>query len=456
MPGRLLALTILVLVAVGALWFALREGDGAGVDGLAEDPPEAEAEGPDAPMLVGSQPDAHTSANSPSHTQTDGGVEADPVFRKAQKRIVTLKLRQPNGEPARLPRTDVVIRSKGAKPERRFVQLGEDGTVRIELDADATLEGLELLGYGTEGPRGEVRLFSWTAGSGVSLDAQPPIEVAFTSLPVRTVDSRGDPRPHQRILFRPVIEGKEPTGWWGESSDTEGRLVLGPFPIGSTVEMRPGWRGVRKEDLTEEALRWKRVVADGKAFELFVGDQPRLVLHFPRTGEETVLVITVLDAESGEPAFPSRGHRVEDGDFRAPALKEHRPYEIVVGPTATGLFARHRIEQLSYYPEEVTLVRVPRVEGRVSGPNAARVRRGHITAIGRGFKKQVPIEAGGRFAFTGLPDEPITYDVWAEVTDGDDKGIWFRKSVEKRGETWVEIALDASTDRRKPTVASTR
>ena len=171
------------------------------------------------------------------------------------------------------------------------------------------------------------------------------------------------------------------------------------------------------------------------------------MLTFPQTGDDTTLPIAVLDRETARTAFPPRSHDVADGDFQAPALKEGRTYDVVVGPTEHGLFARLPLETLPYYPVAVVLERVPGVQGQVVAPAGEEIRGGEIRAVGPGFDVATELEQGGRFAFAGLPTEPISYRVSAKLRDRDRTRTAHARHDVQEGESWVEITMESDRGR---------
>jgi hypothetical protein len=312
--------------------------------------------------------------------------------------------------------------------------------VRVRLDTTA-LESLELWSPTTAAPTRPKRLFAWSRIEGAALPDGSQVEADLAVSRVRTVDSRGEPRPEQRVLYRPISPDVPQSNWWEDTSDEHGWLELGPFAIGTQLELRPGWHGLRGKEIEADASSWPRAVADGSEFALFVGDQPRLVLRFAGTREDRIVRIVVLDAETGAEATPVEAHLTANDEWVAPALAQDRAYEIVAGPTRSGLFARKSIEGIPHHPVEVVLVPVTQVKGQVSGPTGERILGGEISATGRGISESVPIHRGGGFAFRGLPEERLVFRARAEVDTGGEGRLWLDCEETRPVEAWIELTL---------------
>ncbi len=226
-------------------------------------------------------------------------------------------------------------------------------------------------------------------------------------VPVLTVDPWRAPRPGERILFRSRTEGREPGGWWGATSDAEARLTLGPFPRGALLEFRAGPRGL-SSDAIMDSRSWQRATADGAEIEVMVTTAPRLRLSFPGLTAPTCVPISVLDMRTDRPAFPPECPKIEDGTWTAPALADDLDAEVVVGPLDDGRFARLEHVRLARAPVEVLLRPGRPLTGRVTALQYVDAWTGQVAAYGRGFTVLRSLDAAGRFAFPGVPDEAFT------------------------------------------------
>jgi hypothetical protein len=449
MRGRGWALLALVLGALVALWVFSDQGEPTAPlaqhvdDNSPTDPTDSAA------MLEGQLPASPPAFGPDDEATESAGANPSSGGQAARNRPerVTLRLQTPEGEPAPLTKVTVTATSKdGTRAKALVWPVRPDGTVELELIL-SEVHTLTVRPFSRGRPGATPTLLTWEQGQG-SLHTLPPIQVRHAHVLVRTVDSRGDPRPDQRVLFRPREKDAPDPGWswYGQRSDDEGWLEIGPFPIGARIEMRPGWRGQRGTDLAVTPDKWVEVVAGAEPGALFVGDQPRLVLTFTDRGDEKVLPITVLDPDTGTLAFPTVGVPVtEEAEqtWRAPALKEGKPYEVVVGPTDGGLFARLALEEIPYLEVPIRLTPGVQVEGRVASVPGHELLAGVVHATGRGFRLTAMFSRDGRYRFAGLPEgESVRLHVSAR-TKGPN-GVRMRLSATRAwtNESWLDLQLD--------------
>ena len=447
MDNRSRVLIVLALGVVVALWVLSDRNDPAAP--LATDTGELEQPGmtADAALLEGQGTNiARGAPGGAARPNADPGDSARAGHATAKKlERITLRLRTPGGEPVRLTKVSVTATSKdGTKGKALVWPVQSDGTVELEL-IPSLVQTLTVRPFSRGRPGVSPALLTWEVGQG-SLTALPPIDIKHAHVLMRTVDSRGDPRPDQRVLFRRREQGAPDPGWFGQRSDDEGWLELGPFPIGARVEMRPGWRGQRGKDLAATPDKWVEIFAGAEPGELFVGDQPRLVLTFTDRGDEKELPITVFDPATGARAFPTVTVPVtEDPEqsWRAPSLKEGKPYEVVVGPTHGGLFARIELEEIPYLDVPVQLTPGVQVEGRVRSVPDYELRAGVINATGRGFRLTAMFTGDGRFRFAGLPEgESVRLHVTAQTKGPNDVKMHLNVTYDWSNETWLDLQLD--------------
>jgi hypothetical protein len=261
-----------------------------------------------------------------------------------------------------------------------------------------------------------------------------PVE-GLAYLVVRTVDSRGDPRATQRILYRRESTDEKPVlGFWGETTDREGLSRLGPFRSGTRLQIRPGPRGER--DLFTKT-DWRTVVVDGSQVDLVVGDRPRLRLRVHREVSEEAIPVSVLDPADGRPAFPS-ATLTPSQVWVAPALSLE-VVEVFVGPTADGRFARRELAP-EVEPIDVHLGPGLSVSGRASAQGLKTPLQGTVVAGGRGFLVRVLVDSDGGFRLPGVPDEPMRFT--AELVAED--GTAYFGEVQRRDEREVTIPVRPS------------
>ncbi len=446
MRARIWFLTALALGAGIALW-SLSEsgtprpptGDGSG---------ESDLLAPDenAAMLEGQTPRNRDASTPDMAADPDRqGTNARGPAPSEKLELITLRLRTADGDAAPLSKVVAVVVSRNGPSTQIVVHVSPEGIAELKL-TPAEVQMLTVKPFSRGKPGEQPTLLTWEPGQG-ALEALPPIVVKHAHVRARTVDSRGDPRPDQRVLFRRRETGRPDPGWYGQRSDDKGWLEIGPFPIGARIEMRPGWRGQRGKDLAATPDKWLRTRAGEEAVELFVGDQPRLLLTFTDRGDDKQLPITVIDPATGRRAFPTVTIDVTDEpeqQWRAPSLQEGKPYEVVVGPTQEGLFARVKLEEIPFLDVPIRLIPGTRVGGHVTCARGWDVLSGKVQASGRGFTVVALFGPDGRFEFAGLPEgEHVRFVVSAKtVYASDDR---FRLPVmalqEWAGETWLDLQI---------------
>jgi hypothetical protein len=291
----------------------------------------------------------------------------------------------------------------------------------------------ELLGVRVSGPA-DSTLFSLENADDIARLAAGTLVLETVMMVVRTVDSRGNVRPGERILFRmPPPEGTDGTGYWGETTDAKGLQTLGPFASGARVQLRPGPRGERVEFPKEG---WQTFVADGSQVDLVVRDAPRLRLRVRGATEGEWVQVALLDAADGRPLFPPG--KVQEGKiWTAPALAVER-VEVVAGPTESGRFVRMRDVWPTEEPVDVGLLAGPSYTGRVAGWGLREPLKGFVYVLGRGFQAKVQLATDGTFLWPGGPDEPLRFDT---VLAGEDR-VEFMGTFERRHEREIVIPVE--------------
>ena len=237
-------------------------------------------------------------------------------------------------------------------------------------------------------------------------------------LPVLTVDPWREVRPAQRILFRARF-GDEPLhGWWGETSDARGRLLLGPFARGTTIEIRPGPRGISSASIHDPGA-WQQVLVDGSPVEVVVSGRPRLRLRFPDLEPGRRVPVAVIDERNGE-VVTSANHVVGGAPFALPALADDLRIGLWVGPLDDG-----RVQHLADVvpteePIDVRLQPGRPVSGHVTVSEPLGV-HGRVGAYaGHLLLGTAPLDDALRFSFPGLPEHRV--DLVAETWPADGSG----------------------------------
>jgi len=332
----------------------------------------------------------------------------------------------PKSRPAEAATThDLRLVDRAGRPIRgatvTFEVRARDGT-RVVREASTDASGAARLDV-PEGTLVRVRVDVGTgAANGLALEraAESGLDLRefdeivaqeHAVLALRTVDTRGNPRPLQRILYR---RAGQAGGWWGETSDASGTCVVGTFPLHTRLEVRPGPRGLDSGQI-DNPRGWQMVVVDGSVVDLEVGDEPRLRLRVRGTYEPLQAPVAVLDATTGEPLFPTHTATVAPEPWSAPALVPGKILEVLVGPLEDGRWKRMGPLVAQEEPIDVDLLPGTPLRGRVEGSSLPAGVRGRVRAVGRGFAVERAIAADGTFEFPGLPDEQF---VVAATLDG--------------------------------------
>jgi hypothetical protein len=384
-------------------------------------------------MLAGTAPASRAGDSEPekgADARREEPARADPP---AAPTTVRLRLTDAGGTPIPWVHVTVTTRTPAAKTEELRFRADADGVVALELPA-GTVEKVVVEGRGgAPNP-----LMAWTAPEEVERLAPGDLVVPeVLHLVVRTVDSYGNPRAEQRILYRVEAEegGHAGGNVWGETSDAEGLCRLGPFPPGTRLGLRPGPRG---EGSPFRLTDWRSVVVNGTRVDLTVGDAPRLRLRFRGAQATEEVRIAVLDPATGEPTFPPDSVP-GDSLWTAPALALER-VEVLAGPTAAGRVARVLNVVPTAEPIDVDLLPGVPIQGRLSAPGMRTPLRGTVEVRGRGFLLSLPLDADGSFRVPGLPDEPAVF-VAAATVEG---GVSYRGAFERRDEREVVVPVDVA------------
>lgn len=390
------ALVVLLVVAAAYLWLESGTSGGPQQGGHARHDRRADEE----PRLIG-----HEAADVRVHDEAaeTTASEREPVVPEVEWDEVTFlpfRIRDRAGRLILGATLEVVVERDGEE-----VTIG--GSVRSGLRVGTLCVGLDerIVSAVVEVPAPDGRRIAMERRDPDGISPGELLDVWLDDLvllPVRTVDARGQPRARQRILYRPREEDEPNDGWWGSTSDEEGWCRLGPFPLRTRVEIRPGPRGTSDEE-TGDPTGWTGVVADGTPVDLCIGDAPVLRLSFPdeRGGER--LRIAVLDATTFEPVLPPHTHDVAAEVWTAPATREGRRLHVVVGPLADGRVAVLREILPAWDPIPVRLRPGEPLEGRVVLDDRDSDVTGTVTVFGRGLRTWVKIAADGVFRFPGLP-----------------------------------------------------
>jgi hypothetical protein len=333
---------------------------------------------------------------------------AHPNDTKA-RREARIRVVDAIGRPVLRARIQVQIEwSDGGESFNEYTDRDGGTTVVWEQGRVVTLE------VRVPAPGGYVRILSRRDPDGLDLEAIGEVRAQDRlQVSVRTVDPSGLPRPGQRILFRPRKLDAWAGGWWGRTSDAQGWCSLGLFARGTRIEVRPGPRGLTREQIAEPA-GWEAFFVDGTDVEVVVGEAPKLRLAFPDVPAKTSLKIAVLDAETGEVLFPVQTFTRLEAPWTAPALAPDRRLEVVVLDKRHGRFARLHDVRPAHEPLEVELERGFPFSGQVKAPGLTSVGSGWVRIKGRGFEILTTVLPSGRFRLRGLPDEPLA--VTATVT----------------------------------------
>lgn len=429
-------LLLAILLAGVGVWYLLRE-DEAVRAARAENEASSGPAVPKAPKLLGTGELTRGRAGGPkakaAREEAAPLKEAPaPPARKRPKQIAkTMRVLDAAGRPAH--RAQVTVRVAGADGERRVsASTTADGRATLYLP-EGKIISVKVIWSGTV-------LLSREDALGIDLGRLGDVrsEERYV-LSVRTVDSGGVPRPRQRVLYRPRVEGKQATGWTGGTSDAEGWCRLGPYALGTLLEIRAGPRGLEKDDIADPTT-WQPVRVDGGEVELIVGEEPRLQLAFPAEPVGTRLTIAVLNLETGAPVFPPVKFGTRQGTWTAEALTAGMRLEVVVFDARRGRFARLRDLVPTGRPIEVRLEPGVPVSGRVILAGARSWEGGTVRAVGRGLDTSVPIDSHGRFRFKGLPDESLVLHARAQL-DQEGNNVWFTGQAERTRGSQLNIPV---------------
>jgi len=432
---RSASVVLLLAVALTGLgsWFLWFE-DEPQREGPAEAQGEPSTQKPGEPRLLGATGSRGETAEAPEVGPTAGpprGGLTDPPRQAPKHRIEVVRVLDARGQPIHAAMVTIRIKT-GSETKRIKATTQLDGRASLTLPAGDVVS-LSVTYRGTT-------LLTREDEQGIDLGRIGDVQSEdLYVLRVRTVDPAGVPRPAQRVLFRPREEGKEPTGWWGATSDADGWCRLGPYALGTRIELRAGPRGLEPEGVVADPLGWTEVRVDGTDVDLVVGEVPRLRLAFPGAAPDARLWISVLDLDTGAPLFPTERHVVERGVWTAEALTGEKRLEVVILDRRRGLFARLRDVVPVGRPIDVTFERGVRISGRVILPDATRAEEGAVTVAGRGFEASTHVDARGRFTFAGLPDERFT--LTARVSTDEKGGRVYLGQVERTDERDVRIPV---------------
>jgi hypothetical protein len=434
--GRSAALAALAALAVGAA--ALAVGPLFGPS-----PPPDSPVGETRPLAAVPVPPPPLAGQVPHLAR----VEADPTAKAPPAP------RAPHAGADPAPRTlRIAVRDAAGRPV-----VGAE--VRVEVDGGVAARGRSSAPDGVaevRAPPGPVLAVSVRGAGGPEVrratdapsvfgadDLEGLVLPEHALLVVRTVGPRGEPRPSERILFRPGGGRHPPTDAWGETSDSEGFARLGPFALGSVVELQPGPRGTGAPWGGPDPAAWRPVEVGGREVDLVVNDLPRLRV-FVRGAEFGALVpLVLLDPESGEPLHPREHVDPAGGPWMAPALALGRTFELLAGPTGEGRLARVAALRPEEDPVEVELRPGVPLEGRALAPGAVRFVEGQVQARGRGYMGvHARLDERGRFRFAGLPNGPVTLVVHARVErrEGDELRVHGELALEEVGFAEVDVA----------------
>jgi hypothetical protein len=341
---------------------------------------------------------------------------------------IALRLVDRHGRPLSYARVTVrvaVTDARGTRAVASSAQADADGHVTFDVLSRRVL-GVEV----QLAARGGAQVVaSFTGGvDAAQLERADLVAEGLEVLRARTVDGRGRGVADRRVVYRPRVEGVEPSGWWGDRSDMAAQLVLGPFPSGSLVEIAPGPRSTG--DTQRDPGPWQQVRVDGTLVEVNVGDAPRLRLRIAGV------------APDAEVAINGRASRLENGIWTGPEVHPRLGLDVMVGPLADGRFAALRTLFGEAEPIDVELEPGMRVTGRVVGGPTSTGWSGSILAKGALWHWTVPVGGDGSFTFPGLPTwggASLQADVVAQATGRAHMG-----SVEWREQPHLDLAVVAA------------
>ena len=434
---RSASVVLLLAVALAGLgsWFLLFE-DEPQREGPAEAQGEPGTQKPGEPRLLGATGSRAETAEAPEArpaTGPPGGDLADPPRQAPKYRIEVVRVLDATGQPIRRAQVTVQVNT-GSETQRVSAYTQRDGRASLRLPAGQVIKVTVAWSNQVLLARKDER--------GIDLDRIGDVRSEdLYVLNVRTVDATGIPRPGQRVLYRPREEGKEPTGWWGDTSDEQGWCHLGPYALGTRLELRAGPRGLDVEEIPDPTA-WQEVRVEGTDVEVIVDEVPRLRLAFPGAAPDARLQVTVLNMDTGKPVFPTAQHVVKEGFWTAEALMESVRLEILVFDARRGFFARLHDVAPTGRPIDVHLERGVQISGRVSLVGRTEIQEGGVIVTGRGFEASTHVDARGRFGFTGLPDETFSLD--ARVLAGVEPGKRYVGRVVRTNERDVRIPVGRS------------
>ncbi len=286
-------------------------------------------------------------------------------------------------------------------------QTGPDGRTVLALPPGRpTAVRVETRGTGG---LGRVTVFSRSSASALDLSELAHLVLdAHELLIVRTVGEHGQPRPNERIEYRPLTQETAGAVWGGDTSDGDALCYLGPYPTGVEVELRPGAFGRTGKEA--EATPWSRATVGGRTVDLNVGDNHPLRVRVLglRPGQKDPIVVT----SSATQQVVARSDGVDpSGVWTSNPLAAGHPVDVLVGPLDDGRYARRTGVVPGHGVVEIDLVAGTPLTGGVDLPDGSGTVSGTVRLTGRDFQIEVPLDEYGRFGFPGVPDEDVTLDV---------------------------------------------
>ena len=308
------------------------------------------------------------------------------------------------------------------------VQADETGLVKVDVEA-ARIAWVKVEVEGRDEP---VVARAWKQGA-------RPAEAAAELVPVDDVEQflgvtqgpDGEIRADQRVLYRLAATSEAPAGACkSDRSDGRGVLVLGPFPRGSEIEVRPD-DGERADATNPPADGWQRATANR---------QPVAILLAPRPTFRLKILGVAPDAEVpiGTGWRGPKLRRLTDGIWTPDEESMRHGGHFVIGPLEDGRFASLRDVRAEKEPIPVELEPGVALGGHVVRQGQSLRLEGAVIARGPGWESRTPLEPDGTFAFRGTPRGEAS--VWVEAFDKQASTRWVG-IAERRGAAPLAIAL---------------